>query len=772
MTLWKSIPFLASFLTLTAQAKIDFAHQILPLLRDNCIECHTNGKHKGGLSLETRDSLLDSEAVEVGNANESILIEVLTAEDPDERMPHKADPLPAAQIALLTQWVNEGLAWEPGFTFREKKWQAPLAHRKPDLPAAIAPDENPIDRLLRAYFKENRVQPPEPISDAAFLRRAHLDLIGLLPTKDELAAFLASESPNKRSEKIAELLGRKFDYADHWMTFWNDLLRNDYAGTGFIDGGRKQITGWLYQALTENKPYDQFVRELMNPTGASEGFIKGIKWRGDVNASQVPEIQFAQNVSQIFFGENMKCASCHDSFIDDWKLEDAYGMAAIFAGKPLEMFRCDKPTGEKMDAKFLFDSLGSIDPSLPRDKRLARAAELSTSKGNGRLARTIVNRLWSRLMGRGLVEPVDMMGNRPWSEDLLDYLAWDLAHTGYDLKRTFTLITTSRIYQSAAVAPPEKSDDFIFHGPVAKRMTAEQFIDATWGITGTAPGKIAAKVARGSASPPTTIPGKWIWSAPGARPVGEKVTFTRTLKLPAEATAKIVITCDNQYTLSVNGQQIGQDDEWTSVESYDLSPALRPGTNTITIQGTNLGNAPNASALYAHLHLISEGKSTTVSTDSKWLADGKPAVEIPGDIWASSVNQAIANLLPRPADQERSLARSVRASLVNSTLLMRALGRPNREQVVTSRPSDLTTLQALELNNGAEFVNYLNRGSSKLILQRGSLIEDLYLTALSRPPNEFEISVAHEILGAKYTQERVADLLWMVLMLPEFQFIN
>ena len=364
MTLRKPIPFLASFLTLTAQAKIDFAHQILPLLRDNCIECHTNGKHKGGLSLETRDSLLDSETVEVGNANESILIEVLTAEDPDERMPHKADPLPAAQIALLTQWVNEGLAWEPGFTFREKKWQAPLAHRKPDLPAAIAPDENPIDRLLRAYFKERRVQPPEPISDAAFLRRAHLDLIGLLPAKDELAVFLTSESANKRSEKIAELLVRKFDYADHWMTFWNDLLRNDYAGTGFIDGGRKQITGWLYQALTENKPYDQFVRELMNPTGASEGFIKGIKWRGDVNASQVPEIQFAQNVSQIFFGENMKCASCHDSFIDDWKLVDAYGMAAIFAGKPLEMFRCDKPTGEKMDAKFLFDSLGSIDPCL------------------------------------------------------------------------------------------------------------------------------------------------------------------------------------------------------------------------------------------------------------------------------------------------------------------------------------------------------------------------------------------------------------------------
>ena len=179
------------------------------------------------------------------------------------------------------------------------------------------------------------------------MRRIHLDLIGTLPTPEEVDAYVASKEPNKRTKTAAELLGRDAAYAAHWMTFWNDLLRNDYAGTGFIDGGRKQITDWLYASLRSNKPYDQFVRELISPTPGSEGFVKGIKWRGQVNASQVPEVQFAQNVTQVFLGENLKCASCHDSFINDWKLADAYGMAAIIAPQPIQMHRCDKPTGEK-----------------------------------------------------------------------------------------------------------------------------------------------------------------------------------------------------------------------------------------------------------------------------------------------------------------------------------------------------------------------------------------------------------------------------------------
>ena len=757
-------------LALNVSAEIDFAHEVLPILKENCVKCHSNGKKKGGLSMETRESVLDSETIAVGKAGESLFIELLTAEDEDDRMPHDADPLSVEQIAILTKWVNEGVAWEPGFTFRKKTWKAPLAHRKVELPGPEG--GNPIDRIAAAYFEKNRVQPPEPISDARFLRRVSLDLVGLLPSKSELEKFLTSEPGTRREAKIEELLSRDLGYADHWMTFWNDLLRNDYAGTGFIDGGRRQITEWLYRSLKENKPYDQFVRELMNPTAESEGFIKGIKWRGDVNASQVPEIQFAQNVSQVFFGENMKCASCHDSFIDDWKLEDAYGMAAIIAGKPLEMYRCDKPTGEKMDAKFLFGKLGSIDKAAHKNERLKRAAELATDPGNGRLARTIVNRFWARLMGRGLVEPVDMMSNRPWSEDLLDYLAWDLAQNGYDLKRTLSIMVNSRTYQSATVAPTKSGDDFVFEGPIAKRMTAEQFIDAVWGITETMPGKIDAKVERVGESSAQSVPVKWIWSVPGNRPAGETVVFKKSINLTAKAVGRIIITCDNEYELVVNGKKVGGDADWETVERFDLSGYLKQGVNEFLVKARNLGGGPNGAGLYAFIELTNlAGEKVTLTADRTWLANGKPAAEQGSQPWAGRVNGQIKKYLNERTIRHKDGVRAVRASLVKSTLLMRALGRPNREQVVTTRPADLTTLQALELNNGAEFVSYLNRGAEKRVAEK-EMVEALYFEALSRPPSSLEKQVAREILGEKITPETAADFLWTVLMLPEFQFIN
>ena len=282
------------------------------------------------------------------------------------------------------------------------------------------------------------------------------------PRRDRLlrcpnSSRLLADVSSKRDQLINKLLDDRQAYAEHWLTFWNDL-RNDYAGTGYIGSGRRAITGWLYQSLLDNKPYDRFVRELISPKPESEGFIKGIKWRGVVNASQVPELQFSQNVAQVFLGINLKCASCHDSFIDSWRLEDAYNLAAVVADKPLELHRCDKPTGAKAEAKFLYPELGKLDTSLPKSERLQRLAELLTSPDNGRFTRTIVNRLWQRQMGRGLVSPVDVMSNEPWNTDLVDFLATDFADNGYDLKRTIGLIVRSRAYQSQCAAPVGRDD--------------------------------------------------------------------------------------------------------------------------------------------------------------------------------------------------------------------------------------------------------------------------------------------------------------------------
>ncbi len=207
------------------------------------------------------------------------------------------------------------------------------------------------------------------------------------------------------------------------------------------------------------------------------------------------ELQFAQNIGQVFFGVNLKCASCHDSFIDSWKLNDAYGMAAIIADAPLQIHRCDKPIGKTATARFLFPELGTIDNKLPKPERLKQLAALVTHKDNGRFTRTIANRIWHRLMGHGLVHPVDAMGTAPWSEDLLDYLSVYFSDNGYDLKKLMEHIVASKTYQSrVAPMPKELFADYVFLGPELKRMTAEQFLDAIWQITRAGPQKPVAPV--------------------------------------------------------------------------------------------------------------------------------------------------------------------------------------------------------------------------------------------------------------------------------------
>jgi len=391
---------------------VDFAHDVVPVLKKHCVSCHGGKESKGGFSLNSRELILDAEAATPGNAAESWLIELVTSKDPEVQMPPRKRPrLLAKEVEVLRAWIDRGMTWEPGFSFAERRYELPLRPRRPELPPAVDGRTNPIDRILDADLARRGAPRPGPIDDATFLRRASLDVVGLLPTPERLESFLADDTPDRRERLAAELLGDDRTYTEHWLTFWNDLLRNDYAGTGYVDKGRKQISRWLYQALLENRPFDRFVRELIAPGEESEGFIRGIQWRGTVNASQTREVQFAQNVSQVFLGINMKCASCHDSFIDRWKLDEAYGLAAIVATTPQEIHRCDQPTGRIARPAWLFPELGTIDPDAPQPRRLEQLAALMTAPENGRLSRTIVNRLWHRLMGRGIVHPVDAMQN-------------------------------------------------------------------------------------------------------------------------------------------------------------------------------------------------------------------------------------------------------------------------------------------------------------------------------------------------------------------------
>jgi len=509
-------PALAAQLPPPVARTVDFAREIKPLFEAACIKCHAKGKDKGGLSIETREAFFkggDTGAAAVlGKSAESLIVEAVSGLDPETAMPKKGTKWTAEQVGLLRAWIDQGAVWPAGITFAKPQ---PLNLHPRAVPLAARPSVHPVDDLLSRYFADKGVAFPNAVDDRTFARRAWLDVIGLLPTPEQLDALLADPAADKRAQLVTTLLADRRNYADHWLTFWNDLLRNDYQGTGFIDGGRKQISGWLHRALAENKPYDRFVAELVNPTLASEGFTRGIIWRGNVNASMLPPMQAAQSVSQVFLGVNLKCASCHDSFVNDWSLADAYGLAAIFSDETLELIHCDKPTGKKAASRFLYPEIGGLDAQAAKPERLRRLAEIITSPKDGRLARTIVNRLWARLLGRGLVEPLDDMEKPAWSRDLLDWLAEDLVAHGYDLQHTIATICTSRAYQLPTVEGPREKEEFVFRGPLTRRLTAEQFSDALSTLSGEwarLPASLefdfgAAGIAGGLPVP------KWVWTS-------------------------------------------------------------------------------------------------------------------------------------------------------------------------------------------------------------------------------------------------------------------
>ena len=781
-------------------AAVDFDHEIVPIFRKHCGECHAGDKRKGSFSMNTRASLLEGSengaVVVPSDAAKSKLLELVASADPDVRMPPKGPGLSPAEVAKLRAWIAEGAVWTEGFAFKQPAYEPPLKPRTPVLPAAQEGRTHPLDRVLDAWVKAKQLPRPVVADDATFLRRVQLDLIGVLPSAAETTAFVADQSPDKRARLVKTLLARDLDYADHWMAFWNDLLRNDYAGTGYIDGGRKQITGWLYASLLENKPYDVFTRELVAPTAASEGFAKGIVWRGSVSAGARPELQFSQSVSQTFLGINMKCASCHDSFVDRWKLRDAYGLAAITSNQPLELIRCDVPTGKPAVAAWPFPELGQVDPTKPRAERLQQLAALMTHPDNGRFQRTIVNRLWHRLMGRGIVHPVDAMQTEPWNQDLLDVLANRLVESKYDLKAVLEFIATSQAYQSRTETLTRTTDDkgYVYRGPRAKRLTAEQFVDALWRLTGTVPGKVDAAVAR---APVARSAVAWkaqpIWSndkAGGTLPaVGEARVFRFRFPLAAmPAAARCVVTCDNSYELFVNGRTASKGEDWQTPDALDLTSHLRAGNNEFIVVGRNAGKTPNAAALWMQVTLVdAQGKESTLATGAgwEWTVPGPSARGLPA---ATAVWKPVAVLDDAPWAKSLSrlpdaLARlggtggpPARASLVKSDLLQRSLGRPNREQIVSMRPNELSTLEAIDLANGQAFTDLLGRGAANLLRRPWKSSDEfaqwLYVSALCRPPSAAELKVAQEILGPQLTEQGVADLLWAVCMLPEFQTIR
>lgn len=349
------------------------------------------------------------------------------------------------------------------------------------------PANNFIDKHVFAKLKAIQVNPSELSSDAHFLRRVCLDTIGLPPTVAEVRAFLADSRSDKRTRKIDELLDRP-EFADGWALYWMDLLRANESGSVMGRKGVWMLRRWLRQAFDRNMPYDQFVRAFLTAQGSQFQNPPVAFYR----VARKPQLK-AEGVAQLFLGVRIECAQCHDHPFDRWTQQDYNSMVNFFV-------QLDKKDGPDYYDEFqlflrperhITVSLRLLDGSavgMPghRDRR---EVLLDWMLGPQRrwLARALVNRVWCKLLGRGIVEPVDDLrfSNPPVNQTLWNALADDFIAHKYDFKHLLRTILNSRTYQlSFKPNATNSADRMNFSHARLRRLSAEQLLDSLSQVTG------------------------------------------------------------------------------------------------------------------------------------------------------------------------------------------------------------------------------------------------------------------------------------------------
>jgi uncharacterized protein DUF1549/uncharacterized protein DUF1553 len=358
----------------------------------------------------------------------------------------------------------------------------------------LPPGKNFVDELVYQKLKALGLPSSQVCDDATFLRRASVDIAGRLPSLPETEQFLADPSADKRDKLVSRLL-ESTDYADYFASKWSAILRNKRR----LDIEKRSTFAfheWIRDSLNENKPYDQFVREILTATG-TPGQSPPVGWYREVKDSAAQ----LEDTAQLFLGLRIQCARCHHHPFEKWSQQDYYGFSAFFAqvGRKrgqvqnedrifhkVGMATAQNPkTGQNVKPSGLGSSPLELSPE--QDPRQALADWMS-SKDNPFFSRSLVNRYWKHFFGRGLVDPEDDMRvtNPSSNPELLDALAKDFVDHGFDLKHLVRTICTSTTYQLAAEPNEWNQDDkqnFSRYYP--KRLNAEVLLDAIDQVTGT-----------------------------------------------------------------------------------------------------------------------------------------------------------------------------------------------------------------------------------------------------------------------------------------------
>jgi Protein of unknown function (DUF1549)/Protein of unknown function (DUF1553)/Planctomycete cytochrome C len=509
-----------------------FEKDVLPILYHRCFACHSEKQPqpKGELRLDSAAAIRDSEVIAPGKPDESELLKRVSLPHADENVmpPLKggAQPLNDAERTVLRQWIADGAKTDSWIMFDHRETALRSDDTSPlstDVQQLSTEVQDRVDRFHSTRGTRLNV----PVNDETFLRRVYLDVIGRIPSLEESNHFLESKNSDKRAKLIDELLNSE-GYVSHMFNWKADLLRVNTRVAAGQPG--KLYDDWVKDAIHSRMPYDEFVRKLVTASG--------YLWKNGAVGFYVRDLgmplDHMSNMTRVFLGTRIECAQCHDHPLEPITQKDFYQMVAFTFGvsnlgnpggysptnvkqwpelkakltamgknksledsvsstiAPLKRLTADTEMRLKYPDSYPYDTKLQGQPVEPRTlfgdevtltsgQRREAFADWMTSPRNPRFAKNIANRLWKRVMGTGLIEPVDSLSALPTPEhaELLDFLAQTMVHLLFDERAFMAVLLNTRLYQSESVREtPEPAATFDLRGPQLRRLSAEQIWDS------------------------------------------------------------------------------------------------------------------------------------------------------------------------------------------------------------------------------------------------------------------------------------------------------
>ena len=355
------------------------------------------------------------------------------------------------------------------------------------------PENNYVDTLINNKLKKLRIVPSELCTDEEFLRRASLDIIGVLPTSEEYSRFMQNPSTNKREELVDELLGRK-EFVELWVMKWAELLQIRTVNNRVSYKSMLRYYNWLQERIQKNVPMDKMVQELLAANGGTFANAATNYYQAEQDTLKTTE-----NVAQVFMGMRIQCTQCHNHPFDRWTMDDYYSFAGFFSqiGRkrgedPRELIIYNRGSGDvrhPVDNRVMAPKfLGGAVPDVKGKDRREVMAKWLASPENPYFATNLANIVWAHFFGRGIIHEVDdvRVSNPAVNPELLDELGQKFTDYNYDFKKLVRDICTSRTYQlSTAANETNASDDRNFSHAMLRRVRAEMMLDSITQVTDT-----------------------------------------------------------------------------------------------------------------------------------------------------------------------------------------------------------------------------------------------------------------------------------------------